>query len=264
MKPVLMCPPTYFDIEYEINPWMHVENKVNREKVLSEYQTLKETYQKLGVEVLEIDPDPSLPDMVYTTNTGFPFGNSFIKSNFRFPQRRKEADLAKKYLENLGYKILTLPDNVYFEGEGDLLVAPGKYFMGFGKRSAREAADFISQMLGIKFATFELNDPYYYHLDMSLGPLDSNTALVNTRSFSKEGLFRLRGEFSNIIEVGDEDNKKMACNLIVVDNNVILAEGISDPLKKSINKAGYNVIEVPMGEYQKGGGSVKCITLEFF
>lgn len=33
---VLMCRPDYFDIEYEINPWMRVENKVNYARALAQ------------------------------------------------------------------------------------------------------------------------------------------------------------------------------------------------------------------------------------
>jgi N-dimethylarginine dimethylaminohydrolase len=30
MKKILMCPPTAYDIEYEINPWMHMDNQPSK------------------------------------------------------------------------------------------------------------------------------------------------------------------------------------------------------------------------------------------
>ncbi len=72
MKKVLLCPPDFYDIEYEINPWMHVENKVDKRKVFEEYKNLKKIYQSLGLEVLGIPPVKGLPDMVYAANIGFP------------------------------------------------------------------------------------------------------------------------------------------------------------------------------------------------
>lgn len=263
-KRVLLCPPKYYDIEYVINPWMNLENKVDFEKANDEYNQLKKTFEDLGAEVLEIIPAPGLPDMVYTANAGFPSGNRFIKSNFRFQQRIKEADLARSFFEKMDFKILTIPDNIYFEGQGDLLTVGGKYFFGYGKRSSVEAKDFLSQMLGTKVITFELNDPYYYHLDMSLGLLDEKTAIVNTRSFTREGMLRLRNEIPNVIEASEHDNDVMACNLVVIGKTVVLGKGISEDLKKKIKKAGFDLREVSMEEYRKGGGSVKCCTLEFF
>ncbi len=264
MKKVLLCPPTFYDIEYEINPWMHVENKVNKDNVLKEYEALKNAYKSLGLEVLEITPVKGLPDMVYAANLGFPLGEKFISSNFRYEQRRKEADFAKAFFENLGFKIINLPENTYFEGQGDLLTIGGKYFMGWGKRSSREAKDVLNKELGIECIDFELKDPYFYHLDMSLGILDAKTALINPRSFTKEGLSKLRNEFTNIIETTEEDNKFMGCNLVTVDKTVVVAKGISDKLKSEIEKYGFRVLAIPMDEFRKGGGSIKCLTLEFY
>lgn len=264
MKKILLCPPTFYDIEYEINPWMDVENKVDKRKALEEYKELKSAYQSLGAEVLEIKPVNGLPDMVYAANLGFPLGNKFALSNFRYEQRRKEAVFAKEYFEKLDFEIVKLPESVYFEGQGDLLTVGGKFFIGWGKRSSKEAKDILNNKLGIEFIDFELKDPYFYHLDMSLGPLDSKTALVNFRSFTQEGLSKLKSEFTNIIEITEEDNKFMACNLVVVDKTVVIARGISDKLKGDIKKHGFDVVEIPMDEYRKGGGSIKCLTLEFY
>jgi N-dimethylarginine dimethylaminohydrolase len=264
MKKILLCPPTYYDIEYEINPWMRLENKVDRQKVKEEYGELKSVYKSLGAEVLEINPVKGLPDMVYAANLGFPLGSKFALSNFRYLQRRREADYARIFFEKLGFEIVTLPDGVYFEGQGDLLTAGGKYFLGWGKRSSREAKEILSKKLGIEFVDFELKDPYFYHLDMSLGPLDNETVLMKPESFTKEGVAKIKAEFENVIETTEEDNKFMACNLVVINKTVVIGQGISDSLKKNIEKYGFTVKEVPMDEYRKGGGSIKCLTLEFY
>jgi len=264
MKKVLLCPPTFYDIEYEINPWMHVDNKVDKKKVSEEYEALKNTYQSLGLEVLELEPVKGLPDMVYAANIGFPLGNKFVVSNFRYHQRRKEADFAREYFEKLDFQTITFPQDTYFEGQGDLLTVGGKYFLGWGKRSSRDAKDILNKELGIDCIDFELRNPYFYHLDMSLGILDSKTALINSRSFTQEGLLKLKNEFPNIIETSEEDNKFMACNLVVINKTVVVAKGISDKLKSEIEQYGFKAVEIPMDEFRKGGGSIKCLTLEFY
>jgi N-dimethylarginine dimethylaminohydrolase len=264
MKKILLCPPAFYDIEYEINPWMHVEDRVNRKKAHEEYENLKATYKSLGVEVLEIKPVKGLPDMVYAANLGFPLGKKFVLANFKYKQRRGESGYAKIFFQKLGFKIVNLPDNLYFEGQGDLLTAGGKFFLGWGKRSSRKTRDFLNDRVRIKCIDLELKDPYFYHLDMSLGPLDSKTALLRPGSFTKEGLLKLKKEFPNIIKTTKKDDQFMACNLVVVGKTVIVAKGISAKLKNSIKKYGFKVIEVPMNEFRKGGGSIKCLSLEFF
>ena len=40
----LMCRPTYFDVLYEINPWMHVDVAVDRHRALAQWEALRATY----------------------------------------------------------------------------------------------------------------------------------------------------------------------------------------------------------------------------
>ena len=94
--------------------------------------------------------------------------------------------------------------------------------------------------------------------------MDSQTALINPRSFTQEGILKLKNEFPNIIETTEDDNKFMACNLVTIDKTVVVAKGISDKLKIEIEKYGFKVAEIPMDEFRKGGGSIKCLTLEFY
>jgi N-dimethylarginine dimethylaminohydrolase len=48
-----------------------------------------------------------------------------------------------------------------------------------------------------------------------------------------------------------------------IDKTIIVGQGITTDLKDKLGKFGYNIFEVPMIEYLKGGGSVKCCTFEF-
>ncbi len=264
MKKILLCPPTFYDIEYEINPWMHVENKVDKDKVLMEYEVLKNTYQSLGVEILEIDPVKGLPDMVYAANFGFVKNNLFVKSNFKYKERQKESEYSKKYFQNIGFEIAEIPAEISFEGQGDLLYSNGKYFMGYGKRSSLGAKKYLEDFLKGEVIEFELSDPYFYHLDMSFAPLDNKTVVINKNSFDQDGIDKIYKNFKNVIVAGDTDNKIFACNLVVVDKNIVVGQGISDELKNNFAKYGFKTHEVPTTEYGKGGGSVKCLTLEFF
>src|SRR5690606_41370177 len=64
----LMCPPTYFDVTYAINPWMDTSEPVDRERALQQWSTLRQTYLDLGHAVELLEPVPGLPDMVFAAN----------------------------------------------------------------------------------------------------------------------------------------------------------------------------------------------------
>lgn len=264
MKKILLCPPTYYDIEYEINPWMDITRKANKEKVWQEYESLKAKYIELGIEFMEIEGQPGLPDMVYAANYGFAEGNKFIKANFMYPERRKEADFAETYLAKMGYEILTVPDEIYFEGQGDLLKTSDTYFFGWGKRSNPTAKSYLEQFLGKPVVDFELINPYYYHLDTCFAPLTDDIVIINQRSFKPEGLAKVHEHFSTVIETSEQDNNVLCCNLVTFGKNIILGKGVTPAFIEQLGSIGYTVHEIDTTEYLKGGGSVKCLSLELF
>lgn len=262
MKTVVLCPPDYFGIEYEINPWMHLGTQVDKEELKSSYQKLKLTYESLGCTVWEISPIESLPDMVYSANFGFPIGKSFILSNFKFPQRKKEAYYAEQLFLQKGYEIKKLPEEISYEGQGDLLTVGGKYFFGWGKRSDKAAKAYLEKYLNAAVNDFELVNPYYYHLDTCFAPITEDIVAINPLSFTSDGLEKLKSLFSHIITVDEGDNALLACNLVVIEKTIVIAKGISEKLKGTFANYGFKTIEIPMDEYRKGGGSIKCLTLE--
>ncbi|MEO8398532.1 MAG: hypothetical protein ABI550_01825, partial [Ignavibacteriaceae bacterium] len=97
MKKFLMCPPKYFGIEYQINPWMDTSVEVDKNAAKKIYEELKNIYKSLDIEVLEIEAEKGFPDMVYASNLGYAEKNIFIKANFKPEQRRKESDFGYNF-----------------------------------------------------------------------------------------------------------------------------------------------------------------------
>lgn len=242
---------------------MHIENTVDQDKVKKEFDGLIRIYKELGVQMLEIPQEKGLPDMVYAANFGNPIGNMFIKANFKYSQRKKESDFAKAFFETLHFTIKELPDDIAFEGQGDLLTIGGRWFYGYGKRSDKKAKPLLEEIIGSEIVDFRLINPYYYHLDTCFLPLDAKTVAINPRSFEEEGLEKVAHYFPNVITVSEEDNSLIACNAVVVEKTIVIARGISQKLKDDFAKYGYTTRETAMDEFRKGGGSVKCLTLEF-
>src|SRR5207245_5871375 len=69
-KSYLMCPPDYFGVFYEINPWMHQENRPDFELALDQWHNLVANLRRAGANVETIEPEKELPDMVIVTNAG--------------------------------------------------------------------------------------------------------------------------------------------------------------------------------------------------
>ena len=62
MRELLLCPPDYYGIEYEINPWMSIAQAAEVSVAQEQWKQLLATLSKF-CKVHLIAPQPRLPDM---------------------------------------------------------------------------------------------------------------------------------------------------------------------------------------------------------
>ena len=62
------------------------------------------------------------------------------------------------------------------------------------------------------------------------------------------------------IVVEEADALNFACNAVNVDDTVIMNQA-SDKLVKTLEAKGLRVLQTPLSEFMKAGGSAKCLTL---
>lgn len=264
MQKILLCPPTFFDIEYAINPWMDIDTKINSQKVWHEFETLKNIYRKIGVTFDELSPTKGLPDQVFTTDIGVPLGKLFVRSNFKYGQRKPESFIGSEYFENKGYAIFTIPPSISYEGEGDLIKMEDTFYMGWGQRTSYEAAEYLSIALRHEVIPIKLINPSFFHLDTCFAPLTKDTAIYYPGAFSFEGTQILASHFEDLIPIEKKDADAFACNVIIIGKNIIMHNGLSSKLSAIIESYGFTIYGLDMTEYLKGGGSVKCVSLQIF
>jgi len=259
---VLMCPPDYFGIEYEINPWMHKTNLVNQQLARQQWQNLYQTVLATGCQVKLLTPQPGLPDLVFI-DAGFLYQNVFVPSNFRFPERQPEAKVFAEWLAKQGYEVRWL-ENFYFEGHGDTLWLTDKIvYCGYGFRSQPEAYPAIQKLLAdvtdLEMRLVELVDPRFYHLDTCFCPLDDHTALVFPQAIEPSSLVQLRQQLE-LIEVTPEEAEQFICNSLVVGRQIIMPF-VSERVHQLLTSKGFLVHQVSVSEFMKSGGACKCLCM---
>lgn len=193
---VLMCPPTYYEIPAAENPHMLradipiEDQQPDKAKTLMQWTLIRNSYQRFGLSVLEMTPIPRFWDMIFTANGAWGKDRTLVLSNFRLPIRRDEKEHFDRWLKNLDCKVFELPENLYFEGQGDVITLSDVYLFGYGPRSAPEAREYVELLLELKKPTvgLELVTHEFYHLDTCC------TALRGTKGV--EGLVYYPGAFS--------------------------------------------------------------------
>jgi len=261
MKQVLMCPPAYFDVTYDINPWMSNNiNFVNSEEAKKQWDILYAMIRSCAI-VKTIPPVKNLPDMVFTANAGFQFSNKeIILSKFRHSQRQGEEKIFNDWFTNNGYTVHEV--NGYFEGQGDMLRdAKSRIWMGTGFRTSELVVYEIENILGEQINVLKLVDNRWYHLDTCFCPLPHGELLWYPEAFDNESQDLIYDRFEDIIEASEEDAKKFACNAVCILDNIFTPK-CSNELSIQLLKYGYNHQQFELYEFLKSGGAAKCLVMD--
>jgi N-dimethylarginine dimethylaminohydrolase len=260
----LMCPPEYFTVAYIINPWMHgnlrrIDNAVAKQQWRSLYDTLTDFST-----VRLVLPQPGSPDMVFTANAGLVKANRFIVSRFRYPERQYEEPYFADWFMDRGYEVSLMPRDVPFEGAGDALFdrGDGVLWMAHGHRSISSARDVIFERWGMDVVTLKLVDTRFYHLDTCFCPLEGGFVMYYPAAFDADSRSEIEARVpaAKRIAIGEEDALAFACNAVNIDATVVVNRATPAFVKVLLQK-GFEVIQTPLSEFMKAGGSAKCLTL---
>lgn len=272
---VLMVKPTYYDVQYVINP--HMKGKigdVDKMQAQNEWEHLVDGYEELGLNVHILEGEKGLPDMVFCANQSLPFvdtdGNKkVVMGIMHTDQRKPEVEAIERWFNTLDYEILHLNDDGVnrFEGMGDALWHFKRRLLwgGYGFRSSKESLQEVGNRLDTPVIALQLTDETFYHLDTCLCILNESTALIYPDAFTDEGLAIIHTLFKNVItSTRYEAEKLLAVNASCPDGkNVLIQQGCTD-VNKNLRDAGFSVHEFSTYEFLKSGGSVFCMKLLFW
>ncbi|MGW2270717.1 dimethylargininase [Streptomyces yangpuensis] len=255
----LMCRPTHFEVSYAINPWMDPAKPVDTDLAVAQWERLYELYLDLGHRVDLIDPLPGLPDMVYAANGATVVDGKVLGARFRNAERAAEGPAYLEWFRAGGF---TTHDPVHVnEGEGDLLLTGRHLLAGRGFRSVSAGHAEAQEFLGRPVIGLDLVDPRFYHLDTALGVLDEDQVVYYPGAFSAGSREVLRRLFPDAVLVEEADAAVFGLNLMSDGLNVVLPEGATGVAAR-LRERGFRPIGVDLSELFKGGGSVKCCTLQ--
>ncbi len=258
----LMCPPDYFGVFYEINPWMHTEVAPDRDLAQKQWHDLVANLRQAGATVKTMEAVDGLPDLVFTANAGLIDGANFIPSNFKCAERQPEVKYNNAWFQSHDFKITEFSSNpnLYFEGCGDAFIVRKQFVAGYGFRTDLAAHAVIAQKLGVKFHSIKLVDPRLYHLDISFCPLDDRHAIIAPDVWSRQSAEEIKQFIPEPLVLELDEALTFCANSVVVGKTVIMPHCPSR-VGRILQKWGYDVCVSPVTEFLKAGGGVRCLTL---
>lgn len=282
---MLMSSAHYFDNAAAINPYYHKET-VNITQAIAEHETIAGLFKEAGIEIVYTDPPKTSQDGVYTANWALVRGEQAVLA--RLPNaRRSEEAVAKLTLADLGYRVIEVPDNLRFSGQGDALPFGNLLFCGQGYRSDLAAQQFAAETLGFERIQLQtvaeigpdgqpvINrvsgwpDSFFYDIDLALSIIkppqsDGSGGLIAycPEAFMPESQLLLEG-LAGIDKIAvslEEATQGFACNLVSTGETVIMS-GHAPQLKAELEQRGLRVVTPDVKELIKGGGFIRCVSL---
>jgi len=281
---ILMCPPDFYGIHYEINPWMDMSRQAEHAVAVEQWNALYRHIQEAGAKVSLLEPVEGLPDLVFTANAAMIYGGrtdnlvrpkgsrdaskapdrlvrpTALLSRFRHRQRQGEEPYNRRWFRDHGFDVVDVPENFSFEGAGDALFCGDTLYAGYRMRSDAAGHQQIGRMLGVRVIPVELVDARYYHLDTCFCPLAEGEAIWYPPAFDEYGQRAIREHVKILIEAEQCEAERFACNAVVIGRRVITNTGC-ERLHAALAARGYEPIATPLDEFVKAGGSAKCLTL---
>ena len=263
MSRLLMCPPDYYGIEYEINPWMRVSNQSDGDRARAQWQALTQVLEKeIGTKLEFMEPVPGypiwcLPPMRVSSMMARPFPVNSAILNVSVRNAHFIDWFTKK-----GYEVINLDAEIYFEGAGDLLGFPEFWVGGYRQRSDIRAYDRLSTIFQKEILPVELVDQRFYHLDTCFCPLSNGELLYFPPAFDAyaQTVIASRVEQDKRFAVPSSEAERFACNAVCVDRHVVLPTGCPETMEW-LTQQDYIPHPVELDEFLKAGGSAKCLTL---
>jgi N-dimethylarginine dimethylaminohydrolase len=259
LRRYLMCAPTYFDVNYSINPWMDPMKPVDTDLAMAQWERLRDLYVELGHTVELITPRAGLPDMVFAANGATVVDGRVLLARFRHAERAAEVPAYLEWFRARDYDVHSR--EWINEGEGDYLPVGRWLLAGSGFRTDRRSHAEVERLFGRQVVSLTLVNRHYYHLDTALSVLDDDQVMYYPPAFSPGSRAILRKLFPDAILANDADARVLGLNAVSDGYHVVIAHEATH-LITELRRRGFDPIGIDLSELLKSGGGVKCCTLE--
>lgn len=271
--------PSTFEIlpmQDKQNPYIQQFN-VDHKKAKEQHKALLKALKSTGVPVAEyrLSQNNVLPDIVFVANGGLSLPRLqsplILLPSMKFSQRKTELPFLVDMYKKLGIPTIPFPTKDVFEGQAEL-----KWFFGGnlavcgpGHRSTQNSFKVLNKFFDYIYGLHGLDPPRllitplisadYYHLDVAMLEVNESTCIVHKRSMSPASIKALRDAGLTVYVI---DTKDSFCLNAVISNGVLVTHKLAPGLRSTLKRlTGHRLVEVDTSEFEKSGGSVRCMTL---
>jgi N-dimethylarginine dimethylaminohydrolase len=236
----------------------------------SQHETLCRELKTAGAEVVDMPPAPHLSlDAAYTHDASLPTDFGLIVMRPGKPNRIPEGPHQASFCLTLDLPTLAAITPPGTTEAGDILWLDSKTLLiGHGYRTnaagIRQMRDLLAPK-GIEVLSAPLphglGPAACLHLMSLISLLDDHTALVDLPWLAVETVELLKFRGFRFIEIDDSERDTLACNVLALGNNRLLAIEENHKTNARLRQAGFDLRTFPASELCiNGNGGPTCLT----
>lgn len=269
LKKVLVCSPKYYvfnGINEITKSWMEKGETEQNELMVKEWNMLLQAYRDNGVEVVEMEADPTMQVQTFARDFGAMVKEGVIIGKFRHPARQLETAAYEAKLKELGVPVICRCNAGCFEGGDFWMIDEHTIAFGLVDRTDTAGVDNMREQLqkygytvvGVPVA------PENLHLDMVFNIVAPKVCIAATRELPYFFIKMLERRGFTIIDVPSELVFKHGCNVQALGNNRVIAIKNNKSVNDKMREVGLDVIEVDLCQILKAGGGPHCMTFPIY
>jgi dimethylargininase len=222
----------------------------------------------LGSDVVELDPEPGLPDAVFTYDPAFVVPSGTVVLQAAKPARRGEGEALARDLELAGVPTIgRLVGDATADGGDMFWLDSDTLAIGRTYRTNQDAVDQLRGILagdGVAVETFDmphdLGPDYCLHLMSVISPIREDLAVVYEKLAPVPLLQALARRGIGWVGVDDEEYLTLGCNVLAVRPGVAVIGARNHRTADKLREQGVEVHTFDSEQSDKGEGGPTCMT----
>jgi dimethylargininase len=232
----------------------HDKQKIDVALAKQQHQQYSRTLSSLGIKLIRIEADDTLPDCCFTEDTVIVFDDYAIITIPGATSRIPETIEIEKTLSPLK-TIVHIKKPGTIDG-GDVLKIGKIFFIGNSARTNEEGIRQVASVIKHKgYQVIPVKIWNTLHLK-SVCTYLGNGCIILAEGYLDEKVF---SEYDKIIVPKEEE---YSANCLVVNGSVLIPKGFPKT-KKLIENKGFPIIELEMSEIEKAEGALTCLSVIF-
>jgi N-dimethylarginine dimethylaminohydrolase len=229
----------------------------------AQHAEMLHAFTQAGVRVHQLPGQEHLPYQIFARDSSVMTPWGAIIMQLQKPFRRGEYAACLRFYVETGIPIYDLVTAGNVEGGDFMVLKPGVAACGFsGERSIEPAVAQLKSWFeaeGWEFYTYAF-DAHFLHLDVQMGMVAQDLAVVCVEAVEPELLMWLRSKRIRVLEVSYQDAMRLGCNIVALGDERVMVPASSVNLIAACRAEGLTVYDPDVAMIGHGGGAVHCMT----